>query len=92
MDLGSTNGTFLNGERIEAERYYELLEKVGAGLFWAQRPRPRAGRWGLIGGRAAIRRCPAAGVFKQPTAPRLAVQDLLRFGNSTREYVLLKEQ
>lgn len=29
MDLGSTNGTWLNGERIEAERYYELLEKVG---------------------------------------------------------------
>ncbi len=28
MDLGSTNGTFLNGERLEAERYYELLEKV----------------------------------------------------------------
>lgn len=28
MDLGSVNGTFLNNERIEAERYYELLEKV----------------------------------------------------------------
>lgn len=28
MDLGSTNGTFLNGERLEPERYYELLEKV----------------------------------------------------------------
>lgn len=36
MDLGSTNGTFLNGERLEPERYYELLEKVqrGAGLSW----------------------------------------------------------
>lgn len=45
MDLGSTNGTFLNGERLEPERYYELLEK-----------------------------------------------DLVRFGNSTREYVLLKEK
>ncbi|KAJ9567931.1 hypothetical protein OSB04_003897, partial [Centaurea solstitialis] len=27
MDLGSTNGTFLNDNRIEAERYYELMEK-----------------------------------------------------------------
>lgn len=44
MDLGSTNGTHVNGERIEASRYYELLE-----------------------------------------------QDMIRFGNSTREYVLLKE-
>ena len=31
MDLGSTNGTFINGDRLEAEQYYELLEKVGAG-------------------------------------------------------------
>jgi smad nuclear-interacting protein 1 len=45
MDLGSTNGTFLNGERIEPQRYYELLEK-----------------------------------------------DVVKFGNSTREYVLLHEQ
>jgi smad nuclear-interacting protein 1 len=45
MDLGSTNGTYLNGERIEAERYYELLEK-----------------------------------------------DMIKFGNSSREYVLLKEK
>ena len=45
MDLGSTNGSFLNGERIEPQRYYELLEK-----------------------------------------------DMLRFGNSSREYVLLKEK
>ncbi|GFR47615.1 hypothetical protein Agub_g9351 [Astrephomene gubernaculifera] len=27
LDLGSVNGTFLNGERLEALRYYELLEK-----------------------------------------------------------------
>ena len=45
MDLGSTNGTYVNGERIEAERYVELLER-----------------------------------------------DLLRFGYSSREYVLLHEE
>eukprot|EP00898_Chlorokybus_atmophyticus_P007828 jgi/Chlat1/8046/Chrsp73S07514 len=44
IDLGSTNGTFLNGERVEVQRYYELMEK-----------------------------------------------DTLRFGNSSREYVLLHE-
>jgi len=44
MDLGSTNGTFLNGDRVEASRYYELLAK-----------------------------------------------DVVTFGSSTREYVLLKE-
>ena len=27
MDLNATNGTFLNGERIEPQRYYQLLEK-----------------------------------------------------------------
>ena len=27
MDLGSVNGSFINGERLEANRYYELLEK-----------------------------------------------------------------
>ena len=45
MDLGSTNGTFLNGERLEGQRYYELREK-----------------------------------------------DNLRFGESTREFVLLTDQ
>lgn len=30
MDLGSVNGTFLNNERVEGERYYELLEQVGS--------------------------------------------------------------
>lgn len=45
MDLGSTNGTFLNGDKVEAQRYYELLEK-----------------------------------------------DVLVFGNSTREFVLLHER
>lgn len=44
MDLDSTNGTFINGERIEGRRYYELREK-----------------------------------------------DLLKFGSSSREYVLLKD-
>lgn len=45
IDLGSGNGTFLNGQRIEAQRYYELKEK-----------------------------------------------DVLRFGFSSREYVMLHEQ
>jgi len=45
MDLGSTNGTYVNGERIESERYIELLER-----------------------------------------------DLLRFGYSSREYVLLHDE
>lgn len=44
MDLGSTNGTFLNENRIEPQRYYELIEK-----------------------------------------------DTIKFGNSSREYVLLHE-
>jgi len=44
MDLGSTNGTFLNGERLEAARYVELLEK-----------------------------------------------DVVKFGESSREFVMLKE-
>ncbi|KAL8226511.1 hypothetical protein R6Q57_016343 [Mikania cordata] len=44
MDLGSTNGTFINDNRIEPERYYELMEK-----------------------------------------------DTVKFGNSSREYVLLHE-
>ncbi|GJX33922.1 FHA domain-containing protein DDL, partial [Tanacetum coccineum] len=41
MDLGSTNGTFINGNRIEAERYYELMEqdtvKFGNSSFFVQR-------------------------------------------------------
>lgn len=45
MDLGSANGTYLNNERIEGERYYELLER-----------------------------------------------DMIKFGHSTREYVLLHAQ
>eukprot|EP00741_Cyanophora_paradoxa_P025254 tig00000361_g24373.t1 len=45
MDLESTNGTFLNDERIEASRYYELREK-----------------------------------------------DVLKFGTSSRTYVLLHDQ
>nr|XP_043606384.1 FHA domain-containing protein DDL [Erigeron canadensis] len=44
MDLGSTNGTFINDNRIEPERYHELMEK-----------------------------------------------DTLKFGNSSREYVMLHE-
>ncbi|KAL7072291.1 hypothetical protein ACQ4LE_008527 [Meloidogyne hapla] len=45
IDLGSGNGTFLNGERIEPQRYYQLKEK-----------------------------------------------DVLKFGFSSREYVMLHEQ
>ncbi|XP_042485483.1 FHA domain-containing protein DDL isoform X2 [Macadamia integrifolia] len=44
MDLGSTNGTFINDNRIEPQRYYELIEK-----------------------------------------------DTIKFGNSSREYVILHE-
>lgn len=44
MDLGSTNGTFINDNRIEPQRYYELFEK-----------------------------------------------DTIKFGNSSREYVVLHE-
>lgn len=44
IDLGSGNGTFLNNQRIEPQRYYELKEK-----------------------------------------------DVLKFGFSSREYVLLHE-
>lgn len=44
MDLGSTNGTFINDNRIEPQRFYELFEK-----------------------------------------------DTIKFGNSSREYVLLHE-
>ncbi|CAL5392943.1 unnamed protein product [Camellia sinensis] len=44
MDLGSTNGTFINDNRVEPQRYYELFER-----------------------------------------------DTLKFGNSSREYVLLHE-
>lgn len=44
MDLGSTNGTFLNENRIEPKRYYELVEK-----------------------------------------------DTIKFGNSSRDYVILHE-
>lgn len=45
MDLGSTNGTFLNGERMEPARYYELLD-----------------------------------------------QDSVKFGNSSRDYMLVHER
>ena len=44
MDLNSANGTFLGGERIETQRYYEVLSG-----------------------------------------------DIITFGESTREYVLLQE-
>ena len=34
MDLGSTNGTFLNNERLDPSRYYELLEQVLTCKLW----------------------------------------------------------
>lgn len=45
MDLKSSNGTFLNGEKIESEKYIELIEG-----------------------------------------------DVLKFGGSSREYVLLNDK
>ena len=45
IDLSSTNGTFLNGDKVEAQRYYELKEK-----------------------------------------------DVLKFGLSSREYVLMRDK
>ena len=42
MDLGSTNGTFLNNERLEAQRFYELYEKVGNRLFQPRHSDPCA--------------------------------------------------
>ncbi|KRX59257.1 Smad nuclear-interacting protein 1, partial [Trichinella sp. T9] len=45
IDLGSANGTYLNGDKMEAQRYYELFEK-----------------------------------------------DVIKFGYSSREYVLLNEK
>lgn len=45
MDLGSTNGTFINGDRLDPQRYYELLEK-----------------------------------------------DLIKFGNSSRDFILLHDK
>lgn len=45
MDLGSTNGTFLNGTKVDPNRYVELMEK-----------------------------------------------DVLKFGSSTRDYVVMNER
>ncbi len=56
MDLKSTNGTILNGVKIEDSRYYELKEKD---IFFG--------------------------------AHELMTADILKFGFSTREYVLLRE-
>ncbi len=36
IDLGSANGTYLNNQRIEAQRYYEL--KVSFKLFVVLKP------------------------------------------------------
>lgn len=35
MDIKSTNGTILNGQKIEDSRYYELKEKdISLCFFW----------------------------------------------------------
>jgi len=73
MDLGSTNGTFLNEERLEPQRYYELLEK-------ARHACPARGP-GSPSGRAGG---PAMGARR--------AQDMIKFGNSSREYVLIHEK
>lgn len=36
IDLGSTNGSFINDQKIEQAKYYELKEKVRERDFWAK--------------------------------------------------------
>uniref|UniRef100_A0A0E0PQQ5 FHA domain-containing protein n=1 Tax=Oryza rufipogon TaxID=4529 RepID=A0A0E0PQQ5_ORYRU len=49
MDLGSTNGTFINENRIEPSRYYELFEKdtikFGNREAYSSHPHLRASAW-----------------------------------------------
>jgi pSer/pThr/pTyr-binding forkhead associated (FHA) protein len=78
MDLGSTNGTFLNEERLEPQRYYELLEKARLPACSAPRLHRRD---------QAVR--PAESAVQ--TGARRA-QDMIKFGNSSREYVLIHEK
>ena len=69
MDLGSTNGTYINNERLDNNRYYELLEQARS-YYELLLP--------LLRPSVAL--------------TRVAVQDLIKFGNSTREYVLIHEK
>ena len=61
MDLGSANGTFVNNNRVESQKYIQLLEKVD------------------------LRQFPTCRFY-------FLFQDVLKFGFSSREYVLLHDQ
>ena len=109
MDMGSTNGTYLNNERLDSERYYELLNKVlEPGVLLLQRMRQNCHRLQQI--RPASQELVSSLPYMWPLKSqhsmqgkcfqlRLAMtepstcdlQDLIRFGNSSREYVLLHE-
>ena len=64
MDLTSANGTFVNNNKIESQKYVQLLEKV-------RRNTIRDSDWLTF---------------------NFIFQDVLKFGFSSREYVLLHDQ
>lgn len=78
MDLGTTNGTFLNGERIESERFYELLLKVCVVALYAC----------LMSHDVSDVRVTKYGTLIKKLA---LLQDVIKFGMSSREYLLLHE-
>ena len=61
MDLASANGTFVNNNKIEPQKYVQLMEKVTRYV-----------------------------TYSGPTTSHY--QDVLKFGFSSREYVLLHDQ
>ena len=85
LDLGSTNGTFLNAERIEAHRYVEVRASAGEWRIGACRS-----RWALTGFWPLKFAC-VLFFFPGPVL-QLREGDTLKFGNSSREFVLLNEQ